>query len=484
MQPKHVKEANDTRKSCNRMVGQPSTALLPDDSLAALRAALEPLARPRFGGTVVGCSPTLVEALGLSGRVGIGDLCRIERSRETTRRSTSAQRASVLAEVVAIDRERVRLVPYDEPTGIGVGARVAVDADLPVLAPDRSWLGRVLDALGQPIDGRGPLPQGQRLYPVRGRPPAASERALLGPRLELGVRALDLFTPCRRGQRLGIFAGSGVGKSTLLAMMAARSKADALVIGLIGERGRELGEWLEHTLGETGRQRSVVVVATSDEPAMMRKRAAQVAMTVAEGLRDQGLSVLLLLDSVTRFAMALREIYLAAGEPPTSKGYPPGVFAELPRLLERAGPGSGPGSITALVSVLVEGDDTNDPIADAVRGILDGHILLDRRIAEAGRFPAVDILKSVSRAALGVYTPEERALVARARTLMARWEEMAELVQLGAYRAGSDPLLDEAIRVRPAIEQLLTQAPDEPPSNESPFALLARALGQAWAREG
>ncbi|MDW8125555.1 MAG: FliI/YscN family ATPase [Geminicoccaceae bacterium] len=446
-----------------------------------MRAALAPLARPRFGGTVVGCTATVVEALGLSGRVGIGDLCRIERRRTgdgTT--SAAADDGTVLAEVVGFDRERVRLSPYEEASGIALGARVAVDRDLPVLAPDRSWLGRVVDALGQPVDGRGRLPRGPRSYPVAGRAPAAHERGLLGPRLELGVRALDLFTPCRCGQRLGIFAGSGVGKSTLLAMIAARSRADALVIGLVGERGRELAEWLEHGLGEAGRRKSVVVVATSDQPAMMRKRAAQVAMTIAEALREEGLSVLLMLDSVTRFAMALREIHLAAGEPPTSKGYPPGVFAELARLLERAGPGRGPGSVTALVSVLVEGDDTNDPIADAVRGILDGHVLLDRRIAEAGRFPAVDVLKSVSRAALGAYTPEERALVGRARALLARWTEMAELVQLGAYRAGSDPELDEAIRVRPALEHLLAQAPDEPPTEESAFALLARALGRPW----
>ncbi len=210
---------------------------------------------------------------------------------------------------------------------------------------------------------------------------------------------------------------------------------------------------------------------------MMRRRAAYLAVTVAEALRDRGLSVLLLIDSVTRFALALREIYLAAGEPPTTKGYPPGVFAELPRLLERAGPGASRGSVTALISVLVEGDDTNDPIADTVRGILDGHVVLDRRIAESGRFPAVDVLKSVSRVAPGCYAPDERALIARARALLARWSEMAELVQLGAYRPGSDPELDEAIRVRPALEALLAQAPDDEIGPESPFAALARILG-------
>lgn len=447
-------------------------------TLARLRMEFGRLGRPRIGGRVASCSGNLVRADGLLGRVGIGDAVRIERgiASATTDVRPFDPTGSILAEVVGFDADGVRLLPYEEPVGISYRARVALEPDLPSIAPDIRWLGRVVDALGAPLDDLGPLPSGPRAYPIQARALEAQRRALLGPRLSLGVRALDVFVPCREGQRLGIFAGSGVGKSTLLAMIARRSEADALVIALVGERGRELNELLQHTLGPEGRSRSTVVVATSDQPAMMRRRAAYLAVTVAEALRDLGLSVLLMIDSLTRFAAALREIYLAAGEPPTARGYPPGVFAELPRLLERAGPGDRAGSVTALISVLVEGDDTNDPIADAVRGILDGHVVLDRRIAEAGRFPAVDVLKSISRSAPGCYAPEERALVARARSLLARWSEMAELVQLGAYRPGSDPDLDQAIRLRPAIEAFLTQAPDEGPGSEPVFTALARIL--------
>jgi flagellum-specific ATP synthase len=290
------------------------------------------------------------------------------------------------------------------------------------------------------------------------------------------VRALDLFTPCCDGQRMGIFAGSGVGKSTLLSMITAGTEAEVLVIGLIGERGRELHDFLEHTLGAAGRARSVVVVATSDQPPMLRRRAAYLTLTIAEFLRDQGLKVLCLMDSVTRFAMALREIYLAAGEVPTSRGYPPGVFAELPRLLERAGPGDSAGSITGLFTVLVEGDDANEPVSDTVRGILDGHIVLDRAVAERGRFPAVDVLRSISRTAPGCYGREERALVREARRLMRLHADMAELIRLGAYKAGGDAALDRAIAVHPALERLLEQEADERSTGEQAFAGIAAAL--------
>jgi flagellum-specific ATP synthase len=276
---------------------------------------------------------------------------------------------------------------------------------------------------------------------------------------------------------MGIFAGSGVGKSTLMSMLARHSDADVLVLGLIGERGHEVNALLHHGLGAAGRARSVMVVATSDMPAMLRRRAAHLTLTVAEALRDQGLSVLCLIDSVTRFAMALREIHLAAGEPPTSKGYPPSVFTELPRLLERAGPGTQAGSITGLFTVLVEGDDLNDPIADAVRAILDGHIVLDRRIAESGRFPAVDVLRSLSRSAPDCYRAEERPAIEHARRLIRAHAETAELIQLGAYRAGSDPLIDEAIAARPALEELLAQEVDERSTLADDFARLAAAVG-------
>jgi flagellum-specific ATP synthase len=320
----------------------------------------------------------------------------------------------------------------------------------------------VLDAFGTPLDDGPPPPAGLRVYPLDGSPVPAHRRRPLGPRLELGLRALDLFTPCRRGQRLGLFAGTGVGKSTALAMAARRSGADALVVALIGERGRELLEFVRETLGADGLARSVVVAATSDQPPLVRRRAAHAALAIAEALRDDGLDVLLLFDSVTRYAMALREIHLAAGEPPTARGYPPSVFAALPRLLERAGTGAGPGSITALFSVLVEGDDTEEPIADAVRGILDGHVVFDRRLAERGLYPAIDVLRSLSRSAPGCYAPEEAALVLEARRVLALAGEMAELVQLGAYKAGTDPAVDRALRLRPLLERLIAQAPDEP----------------------
>ncbi len=430
----------------------------------------------RRGGRVHRCSGRLLSCRELGAETGIGSMCLVERGTGTTQLPFDEQGA-LLAEVVGFDEQGASLLPYEDVAGIGLGARVWVDRRAGILRPDRSWLGRVLDALGHPLDDGPPLAPGPRAYPIQASPPMAHRRQLVGERLTLGVRALDLFTPCCAGQRMGIFAGSGVGKSTLASMLARGTDADALVVGLVGERGREVNELLTRTLDGESRARSVVVVATSDMPAMMRRRGAYVALTVAEHLRDQGLRVLCLLDSVTRFAMALREIYLAAGQPPTTKGYPPGVFAELPRLLERAGPGEGRGSITGLFTVLVEGDDTNEPIADAVRGILDGHILLDRQIAEAGRFPAVDVLRSVSRTAPGCYAPAERRLVGEARRLMAAHAEMAELIQVGAYRPGANPLVDRAIAVRPALEALLAQAPDDAPDTSVPFERLARVLG-------
>ena len=290
--------------------------------------------------------------------------------------------------------------------------------------------------------------------------------------------------PAAQGQRLGLFSGSGIGKSTLLAMLARHTACDVAVLALVGERGREVREFLEDDLGEAGLARSVVVVATSDSPPLLRREAAFAAMTVAEHFRDQGKSVLLLMDSVTRFCLALREIGLSAGEPPATRGYPPSVFAELPRLLERAGPGldrtDGPaGHITALFSVLVEGDDHNEPVADAVRGILDGHVVLDRRIAEGGRYPAVDVLRSLSRAVPGCNAPEENALTRRARALLALHADMADMVRLGAYRAGSDPAVDEAVALAPRIEAMLRQARDERHQHRGQ---LSPCCGRRWIR--
>jgi flagellum-specific ATP synthase len=304
----------------------------------------------------------------------------------------------------------------------------------------------------------------------------------VGERLDLGVRSMNVFTTTCRGQRLGIFAGSGVGKSVLLSMLAKEATCDAVVVGLIGERGREVREFIEETLGEDGLKRAIVVVATSDEPALTRRQAAYMTLAISEFLRDQDLEVLCLMDSVTRFAMAQREIGLAAGEPPTTKGYTPTVFTELPKLLERAGPGpirpdgTTAAPITALFTVLVDGDDHNEPIADAARGILDGHIVMERSIAERGRFPAINVLKSISRTMPGCQTLEEREVVKAARQTLAAYSNMEELIRIGAYRAGADPLIDRAIRLNPAVEAFLSQSPDEATSLDDSFGYLAHIL--------
>jgi flagellum-specific ATP synthase len=333
--------------------------------------------------------------------------------------------------------------------------------------------GRVLDALGRPIDG-GPALTGE-LTGLDAPVPHPLKRQRISDPLPLGVRCLDTMTPCGRGQRVGIFAGSGVGKSTLLGMMARGTHADVIVVGLVGERGREVREFLEDDLGEKGRERVVCVVATSDEPPLMRLRAAYTATRIAEHYRDQGLDVLLLVDSLTRFAMARREIGLAAGEPPATRGYPPSVFAELPRLLERAGPGE-VGTITALYTVLVEGDDMNDPVADHARSILDGHIVLSRRLASAGHFPTVDVLESVSRLASKV-TPQPRLqLAARLRRLLAAADEAKDLVEIGAYQPGSDPDVDEALGRRELISSFLRQPVDEIADSERSWEQLSQVL--------
>jgi flagellum-specific ATP synthase len=371
-------------------------------------------------------------------------------------------------------------MPLGSLDGITLGARADFDDRPAAIHPCPGWLGRVVDGFGSPIDGHGPLPPGLRAYPLKAAPPPATARGRVGGKLDLGIRALNTFTTCCAGQRMGIFSGSGVGKSTMMAMLARNSGADAIVIGLIGERGREVKEFIEDDLGPEGLARSVVVAATSDAPALVRRQAAYAAMSVAESLRDEGLNVLLLMDSVTRFAMAQREIGLSAGEPPASKGYTPTVFTELPRLLERAGPGlEGSGSITGLFTVLVEGDDHNEPIADAVRGILDGHIVLERAIAERGRFPAINILKSVSRAMPGCNTDAEQALVLQARRPLAVYEDMADLIRLGAYKTGTNPEVDEAVRLNPQLESFLAQEKDEVASLAEGYGALSAIMDGA-----
>jgi flagellum-specific ATP synthase len=424
----------------------------------------------RFG-RVARLEGLLVEVTGAAGAISLGGQVRL----------TTSSKKQIPCEVVGFRDGRALVMPLGNLDGLTLGARADFE-DMPaVIHPSTAWLGRVLDGFGNPTDGLGPLPKGPDAYPLKANPPPASARARVGAKLDLGVRAMNVFTTCCLGQRMGIFAGSGVGKSTLLSMLARNSDADAIVIALVGERGREVKEFIEDDLGPEGLARSVVVAATSDEPPLVRRQAAYVAMAVAEQLRDQGLNVLMLMDSVTRFAMAQREVGLSAGEPPASKGYTPTVFAELPRLLERAGPGfaSGQGSITGLFTVLVEGDDHNEPVADAVRGILDGHIVLERNIAERGRYPAINILKSVSRAMPGCNTPEEQALVQRSRAPLATYEDMAELIRLGAYKAGTNAEVDRAIKVYPQLEAFLAQGKDESTAFTECYAGLEKIMGKA-----
>ncbi|MCH8239628.1 MAG: flagellar protein export ATPase FliI [Proteobacteria bacterium] len=391
-------------------------------------------------------------------------------------RISEALHGGVTCEVVGFRDGRALALPFGPLEGVRMGAKAVVQRAAPVIRPSNAWLGRVVNALGQPIDGKGPLTHGPDSYPLRASPPPAHRRTRVGAPVDLGVRALNSFITCCKGQRMGIFSGSGVGKSILLSMLARYTRCDVSVIGLIGERGREVKEFIEDNLGDDGLARSVVVVATSDEAALMRRQAAHLTMTLSEYFRDRGQDVLCMIDSVTRFAMAQREIGLAGGEPPTTKGYTPTVFSELPRLLERAGPGTGKGSITGLFTVLVEGDDLNEPISDAVRAILDGHIVMERSIAERGRYPAINVLKSVSRTMPDCISEEHRPLVKRARQLMATYSDMEELIRLGAYRQGSNPEVDEAIRYQPMLEAFLSQGKNEQTSIEDGYAELARIL--------
>lgn len=366
-------------------------------------------------------------------------------------------------ELVGFEGDKAILLACDPLDGLGPGAPVLFTSGLDTVRPSNAWLGRVIDAFAQPLDGKGALGSGGKPRQVKAIAPNAQVRARVDQKMPLGVKAIDVFAPCARGQRLGIFAGSGVGKSTIMSMLARGADADVIVIGLIGERGREVREFIEDTLGAEGLQKSVIVTATSDEAAPRRRRAAWLTLAVAEHFRDEGKQVVCFLDSVTRFAMAQREIGLAAGEPPTTRGYTPSVFAELPKLLERAGPGitvaegEKQGHITGLFTVLVDGDDHNEPVADAVRAILDGHITLSRHIAERGRFPAVDVLKSISRLQTLLQGPREKEIATKARKLISLYSNMEELVRIGAYAKGADAEVDEAVRLWPQIEAFLGQ---------------------------
>ncbi|MBN8897132.1 MAG: flagellum-specific ATP synthase FliI [Rhodospirillales bacterium] len=407
------------------------------DRAAACATLLTDLPDHVVKGRITGVSGLVVDVAGLCGHTAMGDELHLPRR----------DGGEMPAEIVGFRGGLAQAMPFGDLHGVGPGHTVRVGRRHGTALPvSDAWCGRVVDPLGRPIDGRGALRPGRSLRTIRAAPPEATQRARLGEPLDLGIRALNCFATTRHGQRLG--------------------------------------EFLEEDLGPAGLDRAVVLVATSDMPPLMRRQAGYAAMTIAEHFRDEGKSVLLLMDSVTRFCLALREIGLSAGEPPATRGYPPSVFAELPKLLERAGPGPvrddrPPGFITGLFTVLVEGDDHNEPIADAVRGILDGHVILDRRIGEAGRYPAIDILRSLSRAAHGVLDADQRALVRHARAVLALHAEMADLLRLGAYRAGTDPRVDEAVALAPRLEALLAQERDERCSLPESFARLAQAMGGA-----
>ena len=413
-------------------------------------------------GQVVALEGLRIEASGPPSALRIGALARI-----------GGEKGS-LAEIVGFRDELAVLLSCEDGGMVYPGSPVHFQTEPAMLYPSEGWLGRIVDPFGEPMDAGPALPRGPYAKPVENTPPPAHSRTRIEQRLHLGVRVMDLFTPCGKGQRLGLFAGSGVGKSTLMGMLAKGADADVIVIGLVGERGREVREFVEDALGAEGLARSVIITATSDAPAPARKRAALSAMAVAEYFRDRGQQVLCLLDSVTRFAMAQREIGLAAGEPPTTRGYTPSVFAELPKLLERAGPGiQGTGSITGLFTVLVDGDDHNEPVADAVRGILDGHIVMSRQIGERGRYPAVDILKSLSRLQSQLQGPEETELVRSVRRLVATYTDMEELIRIGAYAPGADVETDRAIRLQGRLDEFLTQSNSDPTASDAVVAALS-----------
>jgi flagellum-specific ATP synthase len=401
----------------------------------------------RVFGVVTEVLPSHYLVDGLSADLKIGDCVKIY-----------VDAKSLIGQVVSVGREGASVKSFENSNGVGLGARVERIGPISI-SPHDSWIGRVINALAEPVDDQGPLQKGEKPRPVDGPPPQAMQRRRVSDPIRTGVRVIDCFTPLCKGQRIGVFAGSGVGKSTLLSMMTRAEGFDAAVVCLVGERGREVRDFLEH-MQETSGAAVVTVVATGDESPMMRRLAPLTAMTIAESLRDEGASVLLIVDSVTRYAHASREVALAAGEPPVAHGFTPSVFADLPRLLERAGPGDNDtGAITGIFSVLVDGDNHNDPIADCIRGTLDGHIVLEREIAEQGRYPAINVLKSISRLADRVWSPGEREFVSKLKTILAKYEDTKDLRMLGGYQPGSDRELDQAVGVAPVVYAALVQTP-------------------------
>lgn len=436
----------------------------PLDALGRIqRLFADPGSLVRMGGRICEVSATGYRVRGISAGSRLGDVVE-HRARSTARRG----------EIVRITSDDVTVIPFERSADAGVGDPVFNVGPFS-LSPSEEWRGRAVNALGDAIDSGPRLVGGGAHAEDAPATPGALARDRVGQGFATGVKVIDIFTPICFGQRLGVSAGSGVGKSTLLAMLAAAEAFDTVVVALIGERGREVREFLEDTIGQS-LAKTVTVVATSDESPMMRKRAPETAMRVAEHFRDRGHRVLVILDSVTRYAHALREVATAAGEAPVARGYPASVFTELPKLLERAGPGAaGTGSITAIISVLVDGDDHNDPVADCVRGILDGHIVLDRAIAEQGRYPPVNPLASISRLATKAWSEEQRLLVMRLKAMIARFEDTRDIRLLGAYQPGADAELDAAVRQVPVIYEALAQSPRDKPSADA-FGDLARHL--------
>lgn len=415
-------------------------------------ALIDRLGKPplfQVTGRIIRITGLVAEAQGL--KAPIGELARIAR----------AAGGSLLAQIVGFRERHVFLMPLGELTGVAPGDRVWTTGGCMTVPLGLGLLGRVLGPFGEPLDGKGPL-RAEGQAPLHRPPPPAMDRRRITAPVATGIRAIDGLLTLGQGQRLGIFAGSGIGKSTLLGMIARSTSADVNVIGLIGERGREVQEFLHADLGPAGLARSVMVVATSDAPPLLRRQAAAMATAIAEDFRDRGQRVLLMMDSLTRYAMAQREIGLAIGEPPTTRGYPPSAFAMLPQLLERAGPGSGPGSITGLYTILVEGDDMNEPVADAARAILDGHIVLSRDLADRGHYPPVDVLASVSRVMPTVTSPAHQEAASRVRQALGAAREVEDLVRIGAYVSGSDAVADWALKHLPTIQAFLHQGVDEP----------------------
>ncbi len=423
----------------------------------------------RVLGTIVGIHESIIECAGIGSIVSIGDICCVISDNDFL-----TKRLKILCEVVSIQNDIIQLIPFKDSKGIKIGDLVRVQGLQSFVHPDLSWQGRVINALAEPIDDLGPLAFGLKAYPLKSEPLPFHKRNKIGPKINLGARVIDIFTPCCFGQRLGIFSGSGIGKSTLVSMLTKYAKVDVKVIGLIGERSREAKEFIDEYLREN-LANAIIVSSTGDESPAMKKRAAYLTMAISEYFRDQGLEVLCIIDSITRFAMAQREIGLLTGEFPVNKGYTASVFSELPKLLERAGPGDKKSSITGLFTVLVEGDDHQEPISDALKAILDGHVVLSRNIAERGRFPAVDVLRSISRSAPACYTKWEEHLVDYARRILSTYKNIEEMIRLGVYKKGSDSEIDLAIKYFDKIESFLRQ-PSNEGSTASSYSELAQIL--------